>query len=66
MLQFGKIAVIGAGNVACTLCNVMKDKGINPYCVMASLLSWAFRETPETRAATAAAMRMRDFFISFK
>ncbi|MBO4574850.1 MAG: DUF2520 domain-containing protein [Bacteroidales bacterium] len=33
MLQFGKIAVIGAGNVAYTLCNVMKDKGINPYCV---------------------------------
>lgn len=33
MLQFGKIAVVGAGNVAYTLCKAMKDKGMNPYCV---------------------------------
>ena len=33
MLQFGKIAIIGAGNVAYTLCKVLKNKGINPYCV---------------------------------
>ena len=33
MLQFGKIAIVGAGNVAYTLCKVLKDKGIMPYCV---------------------------------
>lgn len=33
MLQFGKIAIVGAGNVACTLCKVLKNKEINPYCV---------------------------------
>ena len=33
MLQFGKIAIVGAGNVAYTLCKVLKNKGINPYCV---------------------------------
>ena len=33
MRQFGKIAVIGAGNVAYTLCKVMKNKGITPFCV---------------------------------
>lgn len=33
MLQFGKIAVVGAGNVAYTLCKVLKNKEINPYCV---------------------------------
>ena len=34
MLPFGKIAVIGAGNVAYTLCKVMKNKGIEPYCLL--------------------------------
>ena len=33
MLHFGKIAIIGAGNVAYTLCNVLKNKGIVPFCV---------------------------------
>lgn len=33
MLQFGKIAIIGAGNTAYTLCKVLKNKGIEPYCV---------------------------------
>lgn len=33
MLQFGKIAIVGAGNVAYTLCKVLKDKEINPYCI---------------------------------
>ena len=33
MRQFGKIAIIGAGNVAYTLCKVMKNKGITPFCV---------------------------------
>lgn len=33
MLQFGKIAVVGAGNAAYSLCNMLKDKGIEPYCV---------------------------------
>ena len=33
MPQFGKIAVIGAGNVAYTLCKLLKNKGIEPYCV---------------------------------
>lgn len=33
MLQFGKIAIVGAGNVAYTLCKVLKNKEINPYCV---------------------------------
>lgn len=33
MLQFGKIAIIGAGNVAYTLCKVLKNKEMNPYCV---------------------------------
>ena len=33
MLQFGKIAIVGAGNVAYTLCKILKDKEINPYCV---------------------------------
>ena len=33
MLQFGKIAIVGAGNVAYTLCKVLKSKEINPFCV---------------------------------
>lgn len=33
MLQFGKIAIVGAGNVAYTLCKVLKNKEINPCCV---------------------------------
>lgn len=33
MLQFGKIAIVGAGNMAYTLCKVLKNKEINPYCV---------------------------------
>ena len=33
MLHFGKIAIIGAGNVAYTLCKVLKNKGIVPFCV---------------------------------
>ena len=33
MSQFGKIAVVGAGNVAYTLCNALKNKGISPYCI---------------------------------
>ena len=33
MLQFGKIAIVGAGNVAYTLCKLLKSKGIEPYCV---------------------------------
>lgn len=33
MLQFGKIAVIGAGNVAYTLCKILKNKEIEPFCV---------------------------------
>ena len=33
MLQFGKIAIVGAGNVAYTLCKVLKNKEITPYCV---------------------------------
>ena len=33
MLQFGKIAIVGAGNVAYTLCKVLKNREINPYCV---------------------------------
>ncbi len=33
MLQFGKIAIVGAGNTAYTLCKSLKSKGIEPYCV---------------------------------
>ncbi|MBP5643408.1 MAG: DUF2520 domain-containing protein [Bacteroidales bacterium] len=33
MLQFGKIAVIGAGNTAYTLCKLLKSKGIESFCV---------------------------------
>ena len=33
MLQFGKIAIVGAGNVAYTLCKALKNKEINPCCV---------------------------------
>ena len=33
MPQFGKIAIIGAGNVAYTLCKLLKNKGIEPLCV---------------------------------
>lgn len=33
MLQFGKIAIVGAGNVAYTLCKALKNKEINPFCV---------------------------------
>ena len=32
-MQFGKIAIIGAGNVAYTLCKILKSKGIEPFCV---------------------------------
>ena len=31
--SFGKISIIGAGNVAFTLCRILKDKGLSPYCV---------------------------------
>ena len=31
--SFGKISIIGAGNVAFTLCRILKDKGLIPYCV---------------------------------
>lgn len=34
MLQFGKISIIGAGNVAYTLCKMLKNKGIEPYCLL--------------------------------
>ena len=34
MLEIGKIAIIGAGNVAYTLCKLLKSKGIEPYCLM--------------------------------
>ena len=34
MLQFGKIAIVGAGNVAYTLCNLLRSKGIEPYCML--------------------------------
>ncbi|MBR4137005.1 MAG: DUF2520 domain-containing protein [Bacteroidales bacterium] len=33
MPQFGKIAIIGAGNVAYTLCKILKSKEIEPYCI---------------------------------
>lgn len=33
-MQFGKIAIIGAGNTAYTLCNVLKSKEIEPFCVL--------------------------------
>ncbi len=33
MLQFGKIAIVGAGNTAYTLCKILKNKGIEPYCM---------------------------------
>ena len=32
-MQFGKIAIVGAGNVAYTLCKILKHKEINPFCV---------------------------------
>lgn len=32
-MQFGKIAIIGAGNTAYTLCKVLKSKGIEPFCI---------------------------------
>ena len=34
MLQSGKIAIIGAGNTAYTLCKLLKSKGIEPYCML--------------------------------
>ena len=34
MLKFGKIAIIGAGNVAYTLCKLLKNKGIEPFCLL--------------------------------
>lgn len=34
MLQFGKIAIIGAGNVSYTLCKLLKNRGIEPFCVL--------------------------------
>lgn len=33
MQQFGKIAIVGAGNMAYTLCKVLKNKEIDLYCV---------------------------------
>lgn len=33
MQQFGKIAIVGAGNMAYTLCKVLKNKEIYLYCV---------------------------------
>lgn len=32
-MQFGKIAIIGAGNTAYSLCKVLKSKGIEPFCI---------------------------------
>lgn len=34
MLEFGKIAIIGAGNVAYTLCKLLKSKGVEPFCML--------------------------------
>ena len=34
MMQFGKIAIIGAGNTAYTLCKVLKSKEIEPFCIL--------------------------------
>lgn len=34
MLQSGKIAIVGAGNTAYTLCKLLKSKGIEPYCML--------------------------------
>lgn len=34
MLEIGKIAIIGAGNTAYTLCKLLKSKGIDPYCML--------------------------------
>ena len=34
MLEIGKIAIIGAGNTAYTLCKLLKSKGIEPYCML--------------------------------
>ena len=34
MLQFGKIAIIGAGNVSYTLCKLLKNRGVEPFCVL--------------------------------
>ena len=34
MLQSVKIAIIGAGNTAYTLCKLLKSKGIEPYCML--------------------------------
>lgn len=34
MLQSGKIAIIGSGNTAYTLCKLLKSKGIEPYCML--------------------------------
>ena len=33
MMQFGKIAVVGAGNVAYTLCKLLKSREIEPFCI---------------------------------
>jgi len=33
-MQFGKIAIIGAGNTAYTLCKALKGKEIEPFCVL--------------------------------
>ena len=33
-MQFGKIAIIGAGNTAYTLCKVLKSKEIEPFCIL--------------------------------
>ena len=33
MLQFSKIAIVGAGNVAYTLCKLLKSKEIEPFCI---------------------------------
>lgn len=33
-MQFGKIAIIGAGNTAYTLCKVLKSKEMEPFCVL--------------------------------
>ena len=35
MLQFRKIAIIGTGNVAYSLCKILKSKEIEPFCVFA-------------------------------
>ena len=66
MLHFGKIAIIGAGNVSYTLCKLLKNKGIGPYCVLAKNPEKAEKVHEDLNVAAVSSYEITKFFRTIK